>query len=164
MDPPRSGSTAKFIKSMLTLSPGRIVYISCDPETQARDLNLIVKGGYKVTHIAPFDMFPFTNYIETVCLLVLRNPVTHINIDVDVEELVQDKRGQATYEQIRDYVKEQTGLYVTNLNIAQTKRKCGIIERENYNKPKSADSKQPGCPEEKTKAIEAALKHFQMIE
>lgn len=87
--------------------------------------------------------------METVCLLVLRNPVTHINIDVDVEELVQDKRGHATYDQIRDYVKEQISLHVTNLNIAQTKRKFGIIERENYNLPKSEDSKQPNCTKEK---------------
>ncbi len=75
--------------------------------------------------------------METVCLLVLRNLVTHINIDVDVEELVQDECGQATYDQIRDYVKEQTSLHVTNLNIAQTKRKFGIVERENYNLTKS---------------------------
>ena len=82
---------------------------------------------------------------------------------MDVEELVQDKRGQATYEQIRDYVKEQTGLHVTNLNIAQTKRKCGIIERENYNLPKSEDSKQPNCTKEKEEAIKEAFKHFGMI-
>ena len=82
---------------------------------------------------------------------------------MDVEELVQDKRGQATYEQIRDYVMEQTGLHVTNLNIAQIKRKCGIIERENYNLPKSKDSKQPNCTKEKEKAIKEAFKHFGMI-
>lgn len=80
-----------------------------------------------------------------------------------MEELVQDKRGQATYEQIRNYVKEQTGLNVTNLNIAQTKRKCGIIERENYNLPKSEDSKQPNCTKEKEDAIKEAFKHFGMI-
>ena len=76
---------------------------------------------------------------------------------------MQDKRGQATYEQIRDYVKEQTGLNVTNLNIAQTKRKCGIIERENYNLPKSEDSKQPNCTKEKEDAIQDAFRHFGMI-
>ncbi len=103
------------------------------------------------------------NDVETVCLLVLRNPVTHINIDVDVEELVQDKRGQATYDQIREYVKEQTRLHVTNLNIAQIKRKCGIIERENYNLPKSEDSKQPNCTKEKEDAIKEAFRHFGMI-
>ncbi len=103
------------------------------------------------------------NTVETVCLLVLRNSVTHINIDVDVEELVQDKRGQATYDQIRDNVKAQTGLHVTNLNIAQIKRKCRIIERENYNLPKSEDSKQPNCTKEKEEAIKEAFKHFGMI-
>ena len=69
----------------------------------------------------------------------------------------------ATYEQIQDWVQEKYGFHVTHLNIAQVKRKYGIIERENYNKPKSPDSRQPGCPEEKIIAIEEALKHFQMI-
>ena len=101
--------------------------------------------------------------LETVCLLVLRNPVTHINIDVDVEEMVQDKRGLATYEQIKDYVLEHSGLKVSSLYIAQVKQKCGIIERENYNKPKSENAKQPQCPLEKERAITEALKHFGMI-
>lgn len=111
-----------------------------------------------------FDSYPILlTHVETVCLLVLRNPVTHVNIDVDVEELVQDKRGQATYEQIIDYVMEHTGLKVSNLNIAQIKRKCGIIERENYNLPKSEDSKQPNCTKEKEDAILDAFRHFGMI-
>ena len=101
--------------------------------------------------------------VETVCLLVLRNPVTHINIDVDVEEMVQDKRGLATYGQIKDYVLEQSGLKVSSLYIAQVKQKHGIIERENYNKPKSEDARQPQCPPEKERAITEALKHFGMI-
>ena len=101
--------------------------------------------------------------VETVCLLVLRNPVTHINIDVDVEEMVQDKRGLATYGQIKDYVLEHSGLKVSSLYIAQVKQKCGIIERENYNKPKSEDVRQPQCPPEKERAITEALKHFGMI-
>ena len=104
-----------------------------------------------------------TTHVETVCLLVLRNPVTHINIDVDVEEMVQDKRGLATYGQIKDYVLERSGLKVSSLYIAQVKQKHGIIERENYNKPKSEDAKQPQCPPEKERAITEALKHFGMI-
>ena len=103
------------------------------------------------------------NTVEAVCLLVLRNPVTHINIDVDVEEMVQDKRGLATYGQIKAYVLERSGLKVSSLYIAQVKQKCGIIERENYNKPKSDDARQPQCPPEKEKAIKEALKHFGMI-
>ena len=105
----------------------------------------------------------FSSHVETVCSLVLRNPVTHINIDVDVEELVQDKRGQATYEQIREYVKEQTGLKVSSLYISQIKRKCGLDVGDSYNKPKSEDAKVPQCPLEKEKAIMDALKHFGMI-
>lgn len=101
--------------------------------------------------------------LETVCQLVLRKPAVHINIDVDVEELVQDKRGAATYGQIKDYVLEHSGLKVSSLYIAQVKQKYGIIERENYNKTKSENVKQPQCPPEKEKAITEALKHFGMI-
>ena len=101
--------------------------------------------------------------VETVCHLVLRNSVTHINIDVDVEEMVQDKRGLATYGQIKDYVLEQSGLKVGSLYIAQVKQKHGIIERENYNKPKSENAKQPQCLPDKEKAIKEALRHFGMI-
>ena len=104
-----------------------------------------------------------STHVETVCLLVLRNPVTHINIDVDVEEMVQDKRGLATYGQIKEYVLEHSGLKVSSLYIAQVKQKYGIIERENYNKPKSEDARQPQCPLEKERAITEALKHFGML-
>ena len=103
-----------------------------------------------------------SSHVETVCLLVRRNSL-HIDIDVDVEEMLQEKRGQATYPQIKEYVLEHSGLKVSNLYIAQVKQKCGIIERENYNKPKSEDTKQPQCPPEKEKAIVEALKHFGMI-
>ena len=163
VDPPRKGLAPSVIGSIAEMSPQRVVYVSCDPGTLARDLKLFAEKGYAAETAVAVDMFPRTRHVETVCLLVLRNPVTHVDIDVDVEELVQGKRGQATYEQIRDYVMEQTGLHVTNLNIAQIKRKCGIIERENYNLPKSEDSKQPQCPPEKEAAIKEALKHFGMI-
>ena len=104
-----------------------------------------------------------TTHIETVCQLVLRKPAVHINIDVDVEELVQDKRGAATYGQIKDYVLEHSDLKVSSLYIAQVKQKHGIIERENYNKPKSGDAKQPQCPPEKEVAIMEALRYYGMI-
>ena len=88
---------------------------------------------------------------------------SYIHIDVDVEELVQDKRGLATYEQIKAYLLEHTGLKVSHLYIAQVKQKHGIIERENYHKAKNENTKQPKCPKEKEDAIVEALKHFQMI-
>ena len=163
MDPPRSGSTEEFMDSIAKMGAKKVVYVSCNPETLARDLAYMKKLGYKAKEAVGFDMFPATEHVETVCLLVLRNPVTHINIDVDVEEMVQDKRGLATYEQIKDYVLEHSGLKVSSLYIAQVKQKYGIIERENYNKPKSEDAKQPQCPPEKERAITEALKHFGML-
>ena len=69
MDPPRAGSDRKFLSSAVTLSPEKIVYISCNPETQQRDLFYLIKNGYKVKKIQPVDMFPFTAHVETVCLL-----------------------------------------------------------------------------------------------
>ena len=116
-----------------------------------------------LTRLNPCVPILATTHVETVCLLVLRNPVTHINIDVDVEEMVQDKRGLATYGQIKEYVLEHSGLKVSSLYIAQVKQKHGIIERENYNKPKSEDARQPQCPPEKERAITEALKHFGML-
>ncbi|MGM9640630.1 MAG: 23S rRNA (uracil(1939)-C(5))-methyltransferase RlmD, partial [Faecousia sp.] len=132
------------------------------PATLARDVKLLAQRGYALERAEAFDLFPRCAHVETVCLLVRRNSL-HIDIDVDVEEMLQEKRGQATYPQIKDYVLEHSGLKVSNLYIAQVKQKCGIIERENYNKPKSEDAKQPQCPPEKEAAIKEALKHFGMI-
>ena len=103
--------------------------------------------------------------VETVCLLSkLSEAKNHISVKVDMDEMdVTAAESKATYDEIRDWVQDNYGFHVTNLNIAQVKRKYGIIERENYNKPKSDDSRQPRCPEEKVKAIEEAMKHFKMI-
>ncbi|MBQ2841758.1 MAG: 23S rRNA (uracil(1939)-C(5))-methyltransferase RlmD [Clostridia bacterium] len=78
MDPPRSGSSKKFIDSLVAATPKRIVYISCNPETLSRDLNLLTCKGYEVKKICPVDMFPHTNHIETVCLLSKLNVKQHI--------------------------------------------------------------------------------------
>ena len=163
VDPPRKGCDEKCLETMVRMRPERIVYVSCDSATLARDLKYLGEMGYEVRKWRGCDMFPGTVHVETVCLLVLRNPVTHINIDVDVEEMVQDKRGMATYGQIKEYVLEHSGLKVSSLYIAQVKQKHGIIERENYNKPKSDDARQPQCPLEKERAITEALKHFGML-
>lgn len=163
VDPPRKGLAPDVVEAAASMTPGRIVYVSCDPATLARDVARFALLGYRPVRACAVDLFPGTAHVETVCLLVLRNPVTHINIDVDVEEMVQDKRGLATYGQIKEYVLERSGLKVSSLYIAQVKQKCGIIERENYNKPKSDDARQPQCPPEKEEAIKEALKHFGMI-
>lgn len=163
LDPPRDGIHPKAIGKIIEYGVENMVYISCKPTSLARDLQIFMDRGYRVEKICCVDMFPNTYHVETVCQLVLRKPAVHINIDVDVEELVQDKRGMATYGQIKDYVLEHSGLKVSSLYIAQVKQKCGIIERENYNKPKSEDAKQPQCPPEKEKAIMEALRYYGMI-
>lgn len=163
VDPPRKGMDEEAIRTVCKMRPDRVVYVSCNPSTLARDILVFNAHGYTLAAATALDMFPRTSHVETVCLLVLRNPVAHINIDVDVEEMVQDKRGLATYEQIKDYVLEHSGLKVSSLYIAQVKQKHGIIERENYNKPKSEDARQPQCPLEKERAITEALKHFGML-
>ena len=163
LDPPRDGIHPKALEKIINYGVDHMIYISCKPTSLARDLEVLLARGYVVDKVQCVDMFPNTVHVETVCLLVLRNPVTHINIDVDVEEMVQDKRGMATYGQIKDYVLEHSGLNVSSLYIAQVKQKHGIIERENYNKPKSEDARQPQCPPEKERAITEALKHFGML-
>lgn len=163
VDPPRKGLAPDVVEAAASMTPGRIVYVSCDPATLARDVARFAPLGYCPVRACAVDLFPGTAHVETVCQLVLRKPAVHINIDVDVEELVQDKRGAATYGQIKDYVLEHSGLKVSSLYIAQVKQKCGIIERENYNKPKSEDAKQPQCPPEKEKAIMEALRYYGMI-
>ena len=102
--------------------------------------------------------------VETVCLLSKLQSKEHIEIEVKMDELdLTAAEKKATYEEIREYVFEHTGLKVSHLYIAQVKQKYGIIERENYNKPKSENAKQPQCPPEKEEAITEALKHFNML-
>ena len=166
MDPPRSGSDEKFLSSLVKLQPDRVVYVSCNPETLARDLKYLTKNGYEMKRAAGVDLFPMTVHVETVVLLSKGDVKSKkIRVEFSLEDMDTDgfKKG-AAYNAIRDWIKEKYGYRVTNLNIAQVKQKHGIIERENYNKPKSPDSIQPGCPEEKIKAIEDAMRHFQMIE
>ncbi|MBS6925866.1 MAG: 23S rRNA (uracil(1939)-C(5))-methyltransferase RlmD [Faecalibacterium prausnitzii] len=164
MDPPREGSTPQFIESVASMAPKRVVYVSCNPETMARDLALLTAKGYRAEGFTPVDLFPQTAHCETVCLLSKLNAKQHIEVDIHMDELdLTDAEKKATYSEIKEYVLEHTGLKVSSLYIAQVKQKCGIIERENYNKPKSDDAKQPQCPPDKEKAIKEALKHFGMI-
>jgi len=104
-------------------------------------------------------------HIETVCLLSKLSEVkNHISVKVDMNEMdLTAAESKATYQEIKEWVKEKYGFQVSHLNIAKTKRKCGIIERQNYNLPKSEDSRSPETPKEKEEAIIAAFKAFRMI-
>lgn len=164
VDPPRKGLAADVVESIAEMQPGRVVYVSCDSATMARDVKRLADLGYTAQRACAVDMFPRADHVETVCLLSKLNAKQHIEINLDMDELdLTDAEKKATYQEIKNYVLEHSGLKVSSLYIAQVKQKCGIIERENYNKPKSEDAKQPQCPPDKEKAIKEALTHFGMI-
>ena len=165
MDPPRSGSTEEFMDSIAKLGAGKVVYVSCNPETLARDVRYMKKLGYAAEGVWPVDMFPATVHTETVVLLSKGEVDSKkIRVEFSLEDMdMSEFQDGATYTQIKDYVLEHSGLKVSNLYISQIKRKCGIEVGKNYNLPKSEDSRQPLCPPEKEKAIREAFKYFGII-
>ena len=164
LDPPRKGCDEATLSAVVRMDPRRVVYVSCNPATAARDAAWLEQNGYHAEKVQPVDLFPRTKHCEAVLLLSKLNVDRHIEVDVNMEELdVTAAESKATYNEIRDYVWEHHQLRVSNLYIAQVKQKYGIIERENYNKPNSENAKQPKCPKEKEDAIVEALRHFQMI-
>mgnify|MGYP000195133181 FL=1 len=166
VDPPRKGCDEACLNTIIKMAPKRIVYVSCDSATLARDLKYLCENGYEIKKVRAVDQFGQTVHTETVCLLSkLHEAKHHVKVKLDMDEMdITSAESKATYEEIKKYVAEHNdGMKVSNLYIAQIKQKHGIIERENYNKPKSEKGGQPECPKEKEIAIEEALKYFQMI-
>ena len=192
VDPPRKGCDETLLETMIEMNPERIVYVSCDSATLARDLKYLCARGYELRKVCPVDQFGMTVHVETVVLLsqhrdkstcldergsrqiemqasrlaslLAQKPDDTIEIDLDLDELdATSAELKATYQEIKDYVLKEFGLKVSNLYISQVKRKCGIEVGENYNLPKSENARVPQCPKEKEDAIKAALKYFAMI-
>ena len=164
LDPPRKGCDPAVLDAIIAAAPKRVVYVSCGAPTLARDAKLLAEGGYIAEKVQCVDMFCWTGAVETVMSLVQQNPDDIVKVGIDADELAVTKaESKATYGEIQARVKEQTGLNVTPLYIAQVKRKHGIIERECYNKAKSESAKMLICPPDKEKAIEDALRFFGMI-
>ena len=164
LDPPRKGCDEATLSAVVRMAPRRVVYVSCNPATAARDAAWLEQNGYHAEQVQPVDLFPRTRHVEVVLLLTKLNVERHIEAEVSMDELdVTAAESKATYNEIREHVWEHHQLRVSNLYIAQVKQKYGIIERENYNKPKSENAKQPKCPKEKEDTIVEALRHFQMI-
>ena len=165
LDPPRAGSTPECIAAVNKMKPRRVVYVSCDPETLARDVAAFTRLGWRAAKFCPVDLFPQTKHVETVVLLSKGEVDSKkIRVEFSLEDMdMSEFQDGATYPQIKEYVLEHTGLKVSNLYISQIKRKCGIGVGKNYNLPKSEDSRQPQCPPEKEKAIREAFKYFGMI-
>lgn len=164
LDPPRDGIHPKALPKIIAYGVDHIVYISCKPTSLVRDLEVFLENGYRVDKAVAVDQFPWTANVETVCLLSKLNVKHHIEVEITMDELdLTAAESKATYDEIKAYVLEKFGFKVSQLYIAQIKRKCGIIERKNYNQSKKEDAKVPKCPPEKEAAIMDALKHFQMI-
>ena len=164
VDPPRKGCEESLLATMIEMQPKRIVYVSCDSATLARDLKYLCERGYELRKVCPVDQFGGTVHVETVVLLSQQKPDDTIEIDLDLDELdATSAELKATYQEIKDYVLKEFGLKVSSLYISQVKRKCGIEVGENYNLPKSENARVPQCPKEKEEAIKAALKYYAMI-
>lgn len=164
LDPPRKGCDEATLSAVVRMAPRRVVYVSCNPATAARDAAWLEQNGYHAEKVQPVDLFPRTKHVEAVLLLTKLNVDRHVEVEVSMDELdVTAAESKATYDQIRDYVWEHHQLKVSNLYIAQVKEKCGIKKRENYNKPKSNYNRQPRCPSEKETAIRDALKFYKII-
>lgn len=177
MDPPREGSTPQFIESVARMAPKRVVYVSCNPVTLARDLELLTRKGYKVESSTPVDMFPHSEHIETVVLLSHKKADSYIHIDVEFGEgegkIPVDsiaKRAEAykpkekvTYKMIKEYIEAKYGFKVHTAYIAEVKRDLGLPM---YDAPNAVEElKQPRKhpTPEKVEAIKDALRYFAVI-
>ena len=184
VDPPRKGLNADTIEALHRMAPRRIVYVSCDPATLARDVALLKDQGYTLASATAADLFPRCSHVESIVCLRREKVDGYINLTLNVEELgnishtpvvskvsetkqkpiIAERKtfGVATYPQIKDYTWEKYGLKVPSAYIAQVKEECGIKERKNYYIGKEGH-KVPNCTPEKREAILDAFKHFKMI-
>ena len=165
LDPPRKGCDEATLSAVVRMAPRRVVYVSCNPATAARDAAWLEQNGYHAEKVQPVDLFPRTKHVECVIALS-KGEIDSKKVRVEFSLEGMDTSGLqkgATYPEIKARVLEQTELKVSSLYISQVKQKCGLEVRENHHKAKSENTKQPQCPKEKEDAIVEALKHFQMI-
>ena len=168
LDPPRDGIHPKALEKIIDFGVDRMVYISCKPTSLQRDLEILQAQGYVVERICCVDMFPGTVHVETVCLLgrkiVNDKNVEYAHVDYEPKdaEYLKSAKGSASYREIKEWIKEQHDVSVSNLYIAQVKDKLGFEKRENYNTG-AEGHRVPNCPAEKEKLILEAFKYFRMI-
>ena len=165
VDPPRKGCDEKCLETIVRMGPKKVVYVSCDSATLARDVKYLGEKGYEVKRVRCVDMFPQSGHVETVVLLSkgeIDSKKVRVEFSLEDMDMSGFQKG-ATYEQIKAYVLEKFELKVSSLYISQIKRKCGLDVGQNYNLSKKENAKVPKCPPEKEAAIMDALKYFQMI-
>ena len=177
VDPPRKGLAADVVESIAEMQPGRVVYVSCDSATMARDVKRLADLGYTAQRACAVDMFPRADHVETVVLLSHKKPDGHINVKVEfgegegkvpldniakrAEEYKPKER--VTYKMIKEYIEAKYGFKVHTAYIAEVKRDLGLPM---YDAPNAVEElKQPRKhpTAEKVEAIKDALKHFEII-
>ena len=164
VDPPRKGCDETLLDTIVKMNPKRIVYVSCDSATLARDLKYLVANGYEIARVQPVDQFAHTVHVETVVKLSLKKDTPKIEVTMEPdEESNYTPEEKANYSKIKEYVKEKYGVNVHTSYIAQVKRMCGLDMGENYNKSKKENPEVKQCPQEKVEYIKDALRHFRLI-
>ena len=165
VDPPRKGCDEACLNTIIKMAPKRIVYVSCDSATLARDLKYLCENGYEIKKVRAVDQFGQTVHVETVVLLSKGMIDSRkVKVDFSLEDMdLSELKGKATYAQIKEYVFNETGLKVSSLYIAQVKKKCGLEVGENFNLPKTENAKQPQVTPEKEEAIMKAFRHFGVV-
>lgn len=167
LDPPRDGIHPKALPKILDYGVDKIVYISCKVTSLARDLEMIQARGYEVVKSVAVDQFCQTVHVETVVLLGRKKSTedmvyAYVDYEPEDDTYLQGMKGNATYREIKEWIKAEYGMSVSSLYVAQIKDKCGFEKRQNYNIGENK-AHVPNCPPEKEKAILKAFKHFRMI-
>ena len=167
LDPPRDGIHPKALEKIIDFGVDRMVYISCKPTSLARDLVVLQERGYQVEKVCCVDMFPATANVETVVLLGRKKTTedmvyAYVDYEPEDDTYLQGMKGNATYREIKEWIKAEYGMSVSSLYVAQIKDKCGFEKRQNYNIGENK-AHVPNCPPDKEKAILKAFKHFRMI-
>ena len=161
VDPPRKGVSADVIEAISAMAPQRVVYVSCDPATLARDLKLLTAAGYTLQTAEAFDLFPRCAHVETVVLLSREtNPLT---VEVRMEVETGEVKEHPTYKRIQEYVQEKYGFKVHTAYIAEVKRMVGLDMHKAPNAVEQRKHEYHPCPPEKVEAIKDALRHFGLI-
>ena len=164
VDPPRKGCDEACLNTIIKMAPKRIVYVSCDSATLARDLKYLCENGYEIKKVRAVDQFGQTVHTETVVKLSLKKDTPKIEVTMEPdEESNYTPEEKATYSKIKEYVKEKYGVNVHTSYIAQVKRMCGLDMGENYNKSKKKNPEVKQCPQEKVEYIKDALRYFKLI-
>ena len=164
VDPPRKGCDKLCLDTMIKMNPERIVYVSCDCATLARDARYLCENGYGLRRVCVVDQFGHTGHVEVITLLSKLDSKKYISVELPMDDMdLTSAESKATYKQIQNYVLEKFGFKVSTLYIAQVKKKHGLEVREHYNISKNENQNDPQCSIKKDEAILDALKHFQLL-